>query len=46
MIHEFNKWMQRIGNVYYSDNNRMAEAFIRLEQTPLPHENIIKNKCK
>tara|TARA_R110000803_G_scaffold139627_1_gene206274 strand:+ start:173 stop:283 length:111 start_codon:yes stop_codon:yes gene_type:complete len=31
MKEEFNKWMFKIGNIYYYDNNLMAEAFEKIE---------------
>lgn len=30
MEHEFNKWMLKIGNIYYADNDKMALAFEKL----------------
>ena len=36
MVEEFNKWMAGIGNIYYSDDNKMARAFEIVEK----HEKI------
>lgn len=36
MIKDFNEWMASIGNIYYSDDNKMARAFEIVEQ----HEKI------
>ena len=36
MVEEFNKWMASIGNIYYSDDNKMARAFEIIDQ----HEEI------
>tara|TARA_R110002096_G_scaffold343595_1_gene536536 strand:- start:203 stop:313 length:111 start_codon:yes stop_codon:yes gene_type:complete len=27
MAQAFNKWMAKIGNIYYADDNKMAKAF-------------------
>ena len=37
MAEEFNEWMKRIKNQYYSDNERMTDAFEKLRK-------IAKNK--
>jgi len=29
---EFNEWMQRIGNIYYANNELMEKAFDKIEQ--------------
>jgi hypothetical protein len=36
MVEEFNKWRASIGNIYYSDDNKMARAFEIVDQ----HEEI------
>ena len=32
MVNDFNEWMASIGNLYYSDDNKMARAFEIIEQ--------------
>ena len=29
---EFNDWMERIGNIYYANNELMEKAFDKIEQ--------------
>jgi hypothetical protein len=31
MKQDFNEWMASIGNIYYSDNRLMSQAFEKLE---------------
>jgi hypothetical protein len=31
MRKDFNEWMASIGNIYYSDNNLMSQAFEKIE---------------
>ena len=30
-VKKFNKWMKKIHNIYYSDNNKMIRAFENIE---------------
>lgn len=30
-VKKFNKWMRKIHNMYYSDNDKMLEAFYKIE---------------
>ena len=32
MKQEFNKWMAKIGNIYYADDELMAKAFKNIEE--------------
>tara|TARA_B100000900_G_scaffold412344_1_gene433933 strand:+ start:1153 stop:1263 length:111 start_codon:yes stop_codon:yes gene_type:complete len=32
MIQDFNEWMQRIGNIYYANNELMEKAFDKIEE--------------
>ncbi len=32
MTQKFNEWMANIGNIYYTDDNRMAKAFKIIEE--------------
>ncbi len=32
MTQEFNEWMAKIGNIYYSNDNLMARAFRTIEE--------------
>tara|TARA_R110002020_G_scaffold22516_1_gene76096 strand:- start:1187 stop:1297 length:111 start_codon:yes stop_codon:yes gene_type:complete len=32
MVKEFNKWMASIGNIYYANDNLMAEAFEKIDK--------------
>ena len=36
MVKDFNEWMASMGNLYYSDDNKMARAFEIVDQ----HEKI------
>jgi hypothetical protein len=31
LAQDFNEWMANIGNIYYADDNKMAEAFKIIE---------------
>lgn len=32
MTKEFNEWMASIGNIYYANDNLMAQAFEKIDQ--------------
>jgi len=29
-VEKFNQWMQKIGNIYFADNERMLNAYTRI----------------
>jgi hypothetical protein len=41
MINGFNEWMLKIGNIYYSNNEMMDNAFHRLEEYKEPTPNFL-----